>query len=696
MTDANKKIPPVIQRPLKNCIFCRLDITTLLHAQCLESCCRGFIQCLNCFSLGLEFDTHLPTHRYKLISTTNIPVFTDDWGADEELALLEAVGKCGLGNWTDIAAYVGTKSEHTCETHYFNQYIFSPYSPLPDLTAPYPLSAKRELENSKEGFLDVKKITFASEPNDSQSLYGAAHPSSTSGGPGVAAANAKKQGKKGNVAGNSASSFEYELWYRCRLKQAHFEKPQETSRWKLQQMEFKGQLKNNLAQALGYLPQRHDYEVEYLNDAEKDISEIEFRQDDTTIERELKLRVLELYNHVLDERIERKEFIDRYQLLLKRERKLTREEQQVYKSLRPFARYLEAEDFDELVRSVVVERSLRLRIEQLQTYRLNGIQTLQDGLQFDLDYQAIVSEWESIHRKKWLDASTIPVGQYEALQNVLNDLDKELDGNSGTNEESSGGGSGSGSGSGSGGGDNNEHKFPTNNKQNISNIDQNENDSGLYLDSEGRPVVKFVNGYPTLPNLVTGYGKNIFDNVGNENNKQNNPSPFSSNILPKDDVPSFFTPNQNIATTNSTLPMVFTANSSNTSQTIIDQNNTLQNKQGGVYEKSIPITQAQSDATNCPCVGAGGVGTCLYNIKDYPHAAMLSQAEQLLCKELHILPQHYLVIKDQLIKEAVQNGYITKGTARNVLKVDVHVTDRVLNFCISQHIVPGIYPNSME
>eukprot|EP00461_Guttulinopsis_vulgaris_P008601 UN08654 len=82
--------------------------------------------------------------------------------------------------------------------------------------------------------------------------------------------------------------------------------------------------------------------------------------------------------------------------------------------------------------------------------------------------------------------------------------------------------------------------------------------------------------------------------------------------------------------------------------------------------------------------------TCTFDVKQYPHASMLSTSEQLLCKELHILPQHYLVLKDRLIKEAVSNGYITQGVARNVLKVDVHCTDRVLHFTISQHIVPPI------
>ncbi len=55
-----------------------------------------------------------------------------DWGADEELLLLEVndvdfqfssskgIEIYGLGNWRDISEHVGTKSAKSCKEHYWS------------------------------------------------------------------------------------------------------------------------------------------------------------------------------------------------------------------------------------------------------------------------------------------------------------------------------------------------------------------------------------------------------------------------------------------------------------------------------------------------------------------------------------------------------------------------------------------------
>ncbi len=53
------------------------------------------------------------------------------WSAEEELMLLDALIKYGLGNWLEVADHVGTKDKHECEKHYLSTYINSPRSPLP-------------------------------------------------------------------------------------------------------------------------------------------------------------------------------------------------------------------------------------------------------------------------------------------------------------------------------------------------------------------------------------------------------------------------------------------------------------------------------------------------------------------------------------------------------------------------------------
>lgn len=39
------------------------------------------------------------------------PLFTDDWGADEELLLLEGIELYGLGNWQDVSDHVASKTK---------------------------------------------------------------------------------------------------------------------------------------------------------------------------------------------------------------------------------------------------------------------------------------------------------------------------------------------------------------------------------------------------------------------------------------------------------------------------------------------------------------------------------------------------------------------------------------------------------
>lgn len=87
--------------------------------------------CVECFSVGVEIGTHKKEHSYQVMEQLNFPIFAEDWGADEELLLLEAIDMYGIGNWVDCADHVGTKTKDDCETHYFTIYFESPTAPLP-------------------------------------------------------------------------------------------------------------------------------------------------------------------------------------------------------------------------------------------------------------------------------------------------------------------------------------------------------------------------------------------------------------------------------------------------------------------------------------------------------------------------------------------------------------------------------------
>jgi transcriptional adapter 2-alpha len=61
----------------------------------------------------------------------NFPLFEPDWGADEELLLLEGIEMYGIGNWSDISDHVGTKTGPQSKEHYFKIYIDIPTTPIP-------------------------------------------------------------------------------------------------------------------------------------------------------------------------------------------------------------------------------------------------------------------------------------------------------------------------------------------------------------------------------------------------------------------------------------------------------------------------------------------------------------------------------------------------------------------------------------
>jgi hypothetical protein len=63
---------------------------------------------------------------------------------------------------------------------------------------------------------------------------------------------------------------------------------------------------NSASEILGYWPKREEFDIEYLNDAELEIAELEFLETDTAEEKRLKHNVLKVYNAQLIEREQRK------------------------------------------------------------------------------------------------------------------------------------------------------------------------------------------------------------------------------------------------------------------------------------------------------------------------------------------------------------------------------------------------------
>lgn len=122
------------------------------------------------------------------------------------------------------------------------------------------------------------------------------------------------------------------------------------------------------------MPLRGDFNVEYDNDAELILADMEFFDDEKKSETDLKYEVLKLYNSKLDERIRRKKFIIDKGLvdirnILQQELKKTKEEREVYALLRPFQRFCSGDEYTRFAEGLIQERNLRFRLEELKRFK---------------------------------------------------------------------------------------------------------------------------------------------------------------------------------------------------------------------------------------------------------------------------------------------------------------------------------------
>ncbi len=116
---------------------------------------------------------------------------------------------------------------------------------------------------------------------------------------------------------------------------------------------------------------------------------------------QLKLKVLEIYNHRLDERERRKNFILQQGLLVRNKddskRKWGREEKELHKKLDIFQRFSSKEAHDKFINELNTEMQLRKKIAALQNYRKLGIRTHAEIEQYEIDMKARQDELRSRH-----------------------------------------------------------------------------------------------------------------------------------------------------------------------------------------------------------------------------------------------------------------------------------------------------------
>lgn len=293
-----------------------------------------------CFSDAKYSRDHNPaTHPFKVIEQHSIPIFTEDWGADEELALLEGAETYGLGSWADIADHIGGFRERDeVRDHYIDTYVNSSRFPLPEHCSPDDTSLSDRIP--REQFQARKKQRIEKRKE--------------------AAAKAEPATPKQKPTASVPSCHEVQ----------------------------------------GYMPGRLEFETEYFNEAEEAVQHMQFepgdginpRTKELEPEMELKMTIMEIYNSRLDARVERKKIIFEHQLLEYRknqlaDKKKTKEEKDLLNKAKPFARMMKHEDFDTFCKGLEYEHNLRQAISQLQEWRNMQITSLRAGEKYESEKQ---------------------------------------------------------------------------------------------------------------------------------------------------------------------------------------------------------------------------------------------------------------------------------------------------------------------
>ncbi|CAN4084512.1 unnamed protein product [Withania somnifera] len=385
------------------------DISGRIWIKCVV--CADIDLCVECFSVGAEVQPHKSNHLYRVMDNLSFPLICADWNADEEMLLLEGMEMYGLANWAEVAEHVGTKSKLQCIDHYKSIYINSPCFPLPDMSQVMGKSREELLAMAKEqgyaapGGVNVKEESLFSarvklEDQWEENSAGLASGGESASGT-LAGAGKRKSGILHSKENHASIKVEG-----CPADRSVGEKKPRTS-------VDEGPSMTELS---GYNSKREEFEIEYDNDAEQMLADMEFKETDSNAERELKLRVLCIYSKRLDERKRRKDFILERKLLHPDpfEKDLTPEDKEICRCYRVFMRFSSKEEHEDFLRSIIEEHRMVKQIQDLQDARAAGCRTSAEAERYIEQKRARESE-ENVRRLKE-NSQSGPSGKY--LQRV--------------------------------------------------------------------------------------------------------------------------------------------------------------------------------------------------------------------------------------------------------------------------------------
>ena len=263
---------------------------------------------------------------YKILNKLTENLFTVDWTLGEEIKLLGAIERLGLNNWEEISKILG-KGKFECEAHYYTFYYKSKNDFIPN-NINSALTHNKTEENKYINKIqeNIGYMPFSENNKQNRSL-------------------AKNNIKNEQDRNKPTNQGIYDI--------------------------------------LGYWEKRKDYDIEYKNEAEIQMSEIEFREKDNPENININYKNLKNYNNVLDERTERKNFIIEKNLFDIRKqisfvKKLSKQDREIFQILKHNMKYLTKEQFLFVFESNILEKNIKTRLNQLLYYKKMGCNTYDD------------------------------------------------------------------------------------------------------------------------------------------------------------------------------------------------------------------------------------------------------------------------------------------------------------------------------
>ncbi|TFK44272.1 hypothetical protein BDQ12DRAFT_694801 [Crucibulum laeve] len=400
------------------CDSCNCDLTHTVRIKCADPACSesdaGVDICPPCFCAGKEFGKHKRGHAYRVIEMNSYPIFTEDWGADEELLLITGIASQGIGNWKKIAEHVGTRTKEEVEEHYNSVYVNSPDWPLPPMD--------RHFNIDPEVFHERKRRRIAGMNTEPPPVPKVA-PTSAPGVHEIAtflpgrlefeheldndAEDLVKDLEFGvclEYGGDEIVEDESDIDVRARLKWEEERRTGKSAPVWGKSLPSSGKGPHVNGGANGHYT-NGDIVTRELQSKSEDVamgngtanSEDETPEEiiqpspfETKDSLAFKLTLLEMYAQRVEKRLEGKAVIFErglleYKKMQAAEKKRPREEKEIIHRLRPFARLQTAEDYEAFAADILYEAILRKRIQELQHYRRLGLSTPADIEKYDQD-----------------------------------------------------------------------------------------------------------------------------------------------------------------------------------------------------------------------------------------------------------------------------------------------------------------------